>query len=192
MNAVFLLVTLDLDLEAKGAGSLEHTRQRTAHRQTRANRHGWVDRRAQVVEHLSSRPRCCAPVNNTVVRSLTHVIPSSMVVQVWRPWSREIWLKKNWKVSWYFFVSSQEPFVQIQSLVATFFENCRGIEDNCQNIVNSKSLWLDFRMISGLNDRIKSFIRLLSAMSVLSEDPENRNNSDPRNRQKGGMWLKTQ
>ena len=61
MNAVFLLVTLDLDLEAKGAGSLEHTRQRTAHRQTRANRHGWVDRRAQVVEHLSSRPRCCAP-----------------------------------------------------------------------------------------------------------------------------------
>ena len=80
MNAVFLLVTLDLDLEAKGAGSLEHTRQRTAHRQTRANRHGWVDRRAQVVEHLSSRPRCCAPVNNTVVRSLTHVIPSSMVV----------------------------------------------------------------------------------------------------------------
>ena len=112
MNAVFLLVTLDLDLEAKGAGSLEHTRQRTAHRQTRANRHGWVDRRAQVVEHLSSRPRCCAPVNNTVVRSLTHVIPSSMV----------------------------EPFVQIQSLVATFFENCRGIEDNCQNIVNSKSL----------------------------------------------------
>ena len=56
-------------------------------------------------------------------------------------------------------LSSQEPFVQIQSLVATFFEDCRGIEDNCQNIVNSKSLYLDFRMKSGLNDRIShSFV----------------------------------
>ena len=56
-----------------------------------------------------------------------------------------------------FVVSSQEPFIQIQSLVATFFENCRGTEDNCQNTVNSKSLYLDFRMKSGLDDRIKSF-----------------------------------
>ena len=54
-------------------------------------------------------------------------------------------------------LNPQEPFVQIQSPMATFFENCRGIEDNCQNIVNSKSLYLDFRIKSGLSDRIKSF-----------------------------------
>ena len=69
--------------------------------------------------------------------------------------------------------------------MATFFENCRGIEDNCQNTVNSKSLYLDFRMKSGLNDRIKSFIRLLMLLRTYSEDLENRNNSDPSIRQEG-------
>ena len=46
------------------------------------------------------------------------------------------------------------PFVQIQSLVATFLENCRGIEERT---LSKLSIISQYILKSGLNDRIKSF-----------------------------------